>query len=87
MVSQEVVIRNSTGLHLKPTGVLCKKAMEFQSRITFRHKDYTANVKSVLSVLGACIKCGNQIELSCDGVDEKEALETLIELIESGLGE
>ena len=46
-----------------------------------------ANAKSVLSVLGACVKCGNEIELTCEGVDEQEALDHLVAAIDSGLGE
>ena len=61
--------------------------MQFKSLITFTFRDNTANAKSVLSVLGACVKCGDEIELICDGEDEKEALETLVEVIESGFGE
>ena len=55
MVSQKVVIKNPTGLHLRPAGILCKDAMQFKSHITFRYRDNIANAKSVLSVLGACI--------------------------------
>ena len=46
-----------------------------------------ANAKSVLSVLGACVKCGDEIELTCEGVDEQEALDNMVAAIESGLGE
>ncbi len=46
-----------------------------------------ANAKSVLSVLGACIKSGDEIELICNGEDESEALEHLIQYIKDGLGE
>ena len=42
-----------------------------------------ANAKSVLSVLGACVKCGNEIELTCEGVDEQEALDHLVTAIDS----
>ena len=87
MVSRNVIIQNPTGLHLRPAGILCKEAMKFKARVTFRFKDHTANAKSVLSVLGACVKSGNTIALICDGEDEKEALEVLIGIIESGLGE
>ena len=87
MVSQKVKIKNPTGLHLRPTGILCKTAMEFQSSITFQFRTTTANAKSVLSVLGACIKCGDEIELRCSGADEEEALKVMVELVESGLGE
>ena len=85
MVSQKVVIKNPTGLHLRPAGILCKEAMQFKSLITFTFRDSTANAKSVLSVLGACVKC--EIELTCEGEDEEEALKALVNAIESGLGE
>lgn len=87
MVSQKVVIKNPTGLHLKAAGLLCKKAMQYKSLITFSHNNTTSNAKSVLSVLGACIRCGDEIEFSCDGEDEKEALADIVGIVESGLGE
>ena len=87
MVSKKVGIKNPTGLHLRPAGILCKEAMQFKSLITFTFRDSTANAKSVLSVLGACVKCGDEIELTCEGEDEEEALKALVNAIESGLGE
>lgn len=87
MVSQKVTIKNATGLHLRPAGELCKAAMQFKSKITFDYNGNTANAKSVLSVLGACIKYGDEITLICEGEDEEEALKELIEEIEKGLGD
>ena len=37
----------------------------------------TANAKSVISILAAGIKCGDEIELIADGPDEQEALENV----------
>ena len=88
MVSQKVLIKNPTGLHLRPAGILCKEAMQYKSLITFRFgDDNTANAKSVLSVLGACIKCGDEIEFVCEGEDEEKALEALVAVVEGGLGD
>ena len=87
MVSQKVVITNPTGLHLRPAGNLCKVAMNYKSHITFSYGENTANAKSVLSVLGACIKCGDELEFKCEGTDEQEAMDALIEAIQNGLGE
>ena len=88
MVSQKVRIKNPTGLHLRPAGVLCKNAIEYSSVITFKYGgENIANAKSVLSGLGACIKSGDEIELICEGEDEEKALKDIIALIESGLGE
>ena len=87
MVSQKVKIINPTGLHLRPAGNLCKEAMKYKSKITFEYSGNTANAKSVLSVLGACVKSGDVIEVICDGEDEEIALKTLVDAIEGGLGE
>ena len=61
--------------------------MKFKSLITFEYRNNVANAKSVLSVLGACIKSGDEINLICDGEDEEEALASLVKAIEEGLGE
>ena len=87
MVSQKVTIKNPTGLHLRPAGILCKEAMQYKSMITFKFRDNVANAKSVLSVLGACVKSGDTIEFVCEGVDEQEALNALVAAVENGLGE
>ena len=87
MVSQKVTIKNPTGLHLRPAGILCKTAMQFRSAVNFTFGSTTANAKSVLSVLGACVKSGDEIEIVCEGADEKEALAAMVEAVESGRGE
>ena len=87
MVQQTVTIKNPTGLHLRPAGNLCKEAMRYKSKVTFNYGGNIANAKSVLSVLGACIKTGDVITLICEGDDEEEALENLAAYIENGLGE
>ena len=87
MVSQKIRIINPTGLHLRPAGNLCKEAMKYKCKVTFNYGTNTANAKSVLSVLGACIKSGDEITLVCEGEDENEALSALVTFIESGIGE
>lgn len=81
------MIKNPSGLHLRPTGMLCNEAIKYQSTINIRFKDAMSNAKSVLSVLGACIKSGDEIEFICEGPDEQAALAALTGLVEAGLGE
>ncbi|MBE5971109.1 MAG: HPr family phosphocarrier protein [Lachnoclostridium sp.] len=87
MVSQSVKIINPTGLHLRPAGNLCKEALRFSCSVKFRYGNIVANAKSVLSVLGACVKNGDEITFICDGPDEEKALAEMVALVESGLGE
>ena len=87
MVSQNVTVNNMTGFHLRPAGILCKIAMNYKSKVFFRHKSAEANAKSVLSVLGAGVRQGDEIEVHCEGEDEEEALAAVVKGIENGLGE
>ena len=97
MVSGTTVIKNPSGLHLRPAGILCKEALLYKSKISFKVRNVssikfeygntTANAKSVLSVLGACVKCGEEIEFNCTGPDEEKALAAMIKIVEDGLGE
>ena len=87
MISKKVVLNNPTGLHLRPAGILCNEAVKYKSRVYFKYGDNEANAKSVLSVLGACIRSGTELEFTFDGEDEEEAMAGVIGVIENGLGE
>ena len=73
MITKKVKITNPTGLHMRPAGIFCNKASEFECSVRFRYDNTMANAKSVLSVL--------------EGADEKEAMEAMVKAIEDGLGE
>ena len=87
MVSKKVKVVNPSGLHLRPAGVLSQTAMKFKSRTLIECGEKHIVAKSVLNVMAAGIKCGTEITVACDGPDEEEALKTITEAIESGLGE
>ena len=87
MISKKVVIKNPTGLHLRPAGILCNEAVKYKSRVYFKYGDNEANAKSVLSVLGACIRSGPELEFICEGEDEEAAMAGVITVGENGLGE
>ena len=88
MLRQKIKIHNPTGLHLRPAGIFCNTASNYKCKVMFEYDNMlNANAKSVLSVLGACIKSGDEIVLICDGEDEEEAMKAMVEDVESGLGE
>lgn len=81
MVSKKVKINEEAGLHLRPAGKLCNEAIKYKSKITMKSNNVNANAKSVISVLSACVRCGNEIEFVCEGEDEEEALAAMIDVI------
>ena len=86
MISRKMIIKNETGLHLKPAAVLCEEARKYSSLITFTCGTATANLKSVLSILGACVHSGDAVESVVSGEDEEEAAAAVCRLIEEGIG-
>ena len=87
MLSRKITIKNPSGLHLRPAGVLSQTAMKFKSDIVIEYGEKRIVAKSVLNVMAAGIKSGTEVNLIVEGEDEEEAIKTLVEAIESGLGE
>ena len=87
MISKEVVIDNQVGLHARPATFFIQKANEFKSSIWVEKDERRVNAKSLLGVLSLGIVKGTGIVLIADGPDEKEAIDTLSELIDSDFTE
>lgn len=87
MVSREVQITNSVGLHARPATFFIQKANSFKSSIWVEKDERRVNAKSLLGVLSLGISKGMAIHLIADGQDEDEALEALSELVDTGFAE
>jgi Phosphotransferase System HPr (HPr) Family len=85
LIKGKVIIKDALGLHLRPAEMMSNEALRYNSSIQFVIRNYTANVKSVLSILGAGVKHGDEVELLCEGEDEQEAYASMMKLLESGL--
>ena len=87
MFSKEVEVRNPEGLHARPATFFIHKANSFKSSIWVENGDRRANAKSLLGVLSLGIVGGTSIKIIVDGSDEKEALDGLVALVESGFAD
>ncbi len=87
MCVKEVVVHNQVGLHARPATFFIQKANEFKSSIWVEKDERRVNAKSLLGVLSLGIVGDTEIKIIVDGVDEKEALDGLIKLVESGFVE
>ncbi len=84
MCVKEVVVQNQIGLHARPATFFIQKANEFKSSIWVEKDERRVNAKSLLGVLSLGIIGDTEIKIIVDGVDEREALDALIKLVESG---
>ncbi|EWY36986.1 PTS fructose transporter subunit IIA [Skermanella stibiiresistens SB22] len=83
----EVEVTGGTGLHARPASIFVTLAKQFNSDIRVSHQGKTANGKSMVSMLRLGVESGGVISISADGPDAEKALHTLIDAVESGLGE
>jgi len=87
MISKDVTVQNSVGLHARPATFFVQKANSFKSSVWVEKGDRRVNAKSLLGVLSLGIGKGTTITLISDGIDEREALEGLVELIQKGVND
>ena len=87
MISREVTITNSIGLHARPATFFIQKANGYRSSVWVEKDDRKVNAKSLLGVLSLGIAKGMTIVLSAEGQDEELAIEGLTNLINTGFEE
>jgi phosphocarrier protein len=83
MIHKTVEILNRTGLHARPAAEFVEKASKFKSKITIEKDGKKADAKSILSVLGLGVGQGSKIKITAEGEDEQQAVEQLVELLNS----
>lgn len=90
MVKKQVLVQNESGLHARPGAEFVKLASQFKSNIKIMRTDNPAklvNAKSIIFVLALGVKRNTMVEIQAEGEDAEEAVQKLVEFIESGLGE
>lgn len=78
---KEIIIINPLGLHARPAALFCTKAKRFISDVTISKDGKAVNAKSVMMVMTIGVECGDQVQITANGPDAKEAEEKLVELL------
>ena len=90
MRSIELVLSNPSGLHARPATLFTEAATGFASKITVENLSRSkgpVDAKSTLLLLTAGVSRDHRIRLVADGPDEVAAIDALVDLVTSGLGE
>lgn len=74
-----LTVIDPTGLHARPAAQFVRTASRFESRITIRSGERTADAKSLIALLGLTIRPQSQVTLAADGPDADAALAALLE--------
>lgn len=91
MVSQKVKIINPSGLHLRTAKFLSNSVLKYDATLQFEYEKNDikgiVNLKSILNIVAAGIRQGQELTITSQGKEEKEALAAAVAAIQSGLGE
>lgn len=78
-------IQDEQGIHARPAGLLVKEASKFSSNITIACNEKTGDAKRIFAVMALGAKCGTEITLKAEGVDEEEAINALSRFLKENL--
>ena len=85
---RQVAIKNRLGIHARPAMKLFDLVKTFQSTVILRnHEGVEAQADSVIAMLMLDSEQGSHINIEVTGSDEKEAIDAIIALFESGFNE
>lgn len=87
MTRSDVVVANALGLHARAAARFVQVASRFKSRIEIANGARTADGKSILGLLALVGAQGTRLTIMADGQDEREAVKSLVELVEARFGE
>ena len=87
MKTCEVTIKNRLGLHARAAAKFVHLASRYRAHIRVAKGGSVVDGKSIMGILLLAAASGTSIEITADGIDEREALAALCELVDTGFGE
>ena len=83
MYEKKVTLTNEIGLHARPASIFIRTAVQFPCDITVEKDGRSYNAKSIMSVLSMSASNGEELIIRAEGEGEEEAVNSLVEVIET----
>ncbi|MGM0838882.1 MAG: HPr family phosphocarrier protein [Bacillota bacterium] len=83
MVTKQIIVSLTNGLHSKTAQSFVQKALAFQSEIKVVRHSKIVDGKSLLGLLSLGIVSGNVVTVKAEGLDEKEAVSILTSFLKN----
>lgn len=87
MIREDVTIVNALGLHARAAARFVQLAGRFRSKVRVSRDGRQVDGKSIMGILLLAAAKGAVISISADGLDEADALQSLVALVRTGFGE
>ena len=70
-------VNDPMGIHARPAGEFVKVAKAFESAITVKKGEKTADAKKIFGLMGMQVKHGEEVVIEIAGSDEEKAFEAV----------
>ena len=87
MTSQAVTVVNQLGMHARAAAKFVHLATKYDAQVKVARDEREMDGKSIMGVLLLAAARGSTITISADGDDERDAVDALVSLVQSGFGE
>lgn len=87
MQQHEALIINKLGLHARASAKLTQLASSFKSEVMLSRNNRRINAKSIMGVMMLAASKGTTIRIETEGDDEADAMQSILDLINSRFGE
>jgi len=87
MLTVPIKIINKLGLHARASAKLTQVANQFESDIWIEKNGKKVNAKSIMGVMMLAASQGSDVTITTQGSYEKEALNSIVDLINDYFGE
>ena len=77
MQSETVTVQINSGLETRPIAMLVQIASRYRSNVQLVTGTKKVNAKSIMGMMSLGLDNGEQVEISADGPDEGEAVQSL----------
>jgi phosphocarrier protein HPr len=85
--TQNVVVRNQQGLHIRAATTIAKTVRQFASKVELVRNEQRVEGTDVWQILSLGVDPGTQLVLEATGPDAHEALAALVQLFSENFGE
>ncbi len=83
MVERKAIIRNSAGIHCRPSACIVKAASSYPGQIAVRTPSGSCDPRSIMALIAMGLDAGAEIVISVEGPDEEAQCGRLVELFET----
>jgi phosphocarrier protein len=81
----DYTVKDATGIHARPAGLLAKKAKDFESTISIEKDGKRVNISKLMAIMALGVKGGETVKVTVEGADEDAAFESIKSFFEENI--